>query len=148
MNQQLSAHVDFCFLIPEFGYAGNFWLHPRNAMTLLAGCRAMPEKRAEKVRCDECKMTIPILLSLQGPSGALCTTKAPIADEKVTREKCGKQHCCLIWILVKKQTTAKDRWEDKEVEFWSPVNELASNQIYLQPTFFHHTGWKLNRCES
>ena len=55
-------------------------------MTLLDGCRAMPEKREEKVRCDECKMTIPILLSLQGPSGALCTTKAPIADEKVTRE--------------------------------------------------------------
>ena len=65
MNQQLSAHVDCCFLIPEFGYAGNFWLHrPRNAMTLLDGCRAMPEKSREKVRCDECKMTIPILLSL------------------------------------------------------------------------------------
>ena len=56
--------VDCCFLIPEFGYAGNFWLHPRNAMTLLAGCRAMPKKIPEKVRCDECKMTIPILLSL------------------------------------------------------------------------------------
>ena len=25
--------------------------------------------------------------------------------------------------------------EDKEVEFWSPVNELASNKIYLQGNF-------------
>ena len=42
-----------------------FGLHSRNAMTLEDGCRAMPEKkRRKKLRCDECKMTIPSLLSL------------------------------------------------------------------------------------
>ena len=63
-------------LISKSGFAGNFCSHPRNAMILAdssvmywslqcsAGHSSAREKRTEKVRCDECKMTIPILRSI------------------------------------------------------------------------------------
>ena len=77
----LSTTYMLGFLISEFGFAGKFCSQPRNAMTLadglmqynialqcIGGCSAgqsnAREKRTEKVRCDECKMTIPILRSI------------------------------------------------------------------------------------
>ena len=81
-------------------------------------------------------------LSIEGPSGALCTEKG--SNKKVGRQVASSWH--LIWVSEKKETTAKDR-KDKGWSFGHrpQMSWQANNAIYLHGTFLTR---KPNICVS